>query len=181
MGLLWHLNSWRLRLLLSWSHTFFILLHNFARIHEFRAITTSNARILLQLLEKLLALLTFIWIPPLSIAVFSVTTLTSLATATTALLSILLAAPMLAPVVILAFRALIVALGLLLLLVILILLIFAFLFGIELGCFLVTIADKDLLRFLKIYDSFATFKGSGSVDHIVDKQFDCLFFILDCE
>jgi hypothetical protein len=180
VGLLWHLNSWRLRLLLSWSHTFFILLHNFARIHEFRAITT-NARVLLQLLEKLLALLTFIWIPSLPIAVFSVTTLTSLATATTALFSILLAAPLLAPVVVLAFRALIVSLGLLLILVILILLLLAFLFGIELGCFLVTIADKDLLRFLKIYDSFATFKGAGPVDHIVDKQFDSLFFILDCE
>lgn len=180
MGLLWHLNSWRLRLLVSWSHTLFILLHNLARIHEFRAITT-NARVLLQLLEKLLALLAFIWIPSLPIAVFSVTPLTSLATATTALLSILLAAPLLAPVVVLAIRALIVALGLLLLLVILILLLFAFLISIVLGCFLVTIADKDLLRFLKIYDSFATFKGVGPVDHIVNKQFDSLFFIFDCE
>ena len=180
MGLLWHLNSWRLSLLLSWSHTFFILLHNFARIREFRAITTS-ARVLLQLLEKLLALFTFIWIPSLPIAVFSVTALTSLATATTALLSILLATPLLAPVVVLAFRALIVALGLLLLLVILILLLLAFLFGIVLGCFLVTIADKDLLRFLKIYNCFATLKLVGLGDHIVKPELDCLFFILDCE
>jgi hypothetical protein len=81
----------------------------------------------------------------------------------------------------LAFRALIVLLCLLLLLLILILLLYAFLFGLELGCFLVTIADKDFFRFLKIYNCFATLQGVGLGDHIVKPEFYCLFFIHDCE
>ena len=80
-----------------------------------------------------------------------------------------------------AFRALIVALGLLLLLVILILLLLTLLFGVEFGCFLVTIANKELLRLLKIYDVSATFKGLRLGDHIIDPELDGLFFILDCE
>jgi hypothetical protein len=81
----------------------------------------------------------------------------------------------------LAFRALIVALGLLLLLVILILLLLTLLFGVEFGCFLVTIANKELLRLLKIYDVSATFKEVRLGDHIIEPEFDGLFFILDCE
>ena len=77
---------------------------------------------MLQLFEHLLVLFTVILIPSLPFAVFPVTGLASLATATTALFGVLLAAPLLAPVVILAFRALIEALGLLLLLVFLFLL-----------------------------------------------------------
>ena len=118
MWLLRHVYRRRFELYLSWSHTLFILLHNFARIRESWGVT-SNARAMLQLFEKLLVLLSLIWIPSLPIAVFPVTALASLATATTAFFGILLAAPLLAPVVVLAFRALIVALGLLLLLVIL--------------------------------------------------------------
>ena len=167
MGFLWLVNTLRLRLLLSCSHIFLILLHYLARIHESRAITT-NARVLLQLLEYLLALFTFICsVPSHPITVFPVTTLSSIAT-TTALFSIGLAAPQLTPVVVLTFRALIVALGLLLLLIILILLLFSFLFGIVLGCLLVTIADKDFLRFLKIHDSLASLKDLCLVHHIVE-------------
>ena len=180
MWLLRHVYRGRFELFLSWSNTLFILLHNFARIRESWAIT-SNARAMLQLFEKLLALLTLIWIPSLPIAVFSVTTLASLATATTALFGVLLPAPLLASVVVLAFRALIVALGLLLLLVILILLLLTLLFGVEFGCFLVTIANKELLRLLKIYDVSATFKGLRLGDHIIEPEFDGLFFIFDCE
>ena len=136
---------------------------------------------MLQLFEKLLVLLSLIWIPSLPIAVFPVTALASLATATTAFFGILLAAPLLAPVVVLAFRALIVALGLLFLLVFLFLLLQTLLIGIVFGCFLVTIADKQLLRLLKIYDVSATFKEVRLGDHIIEPEFDGLFFILDCE
>jgi hypothetical protein len=137
---------------------------------------------MLQLFEKLLALLTLIWIPSLPIAIFPVTTFASLATATTALFGVLLATPLLAPVFVLAFRALIIALGLLLLLVILLFLLFTLLFGgVEFGCFLVTIANKELLRLLKIYDVSATFKEVRLGDHIIEPEFDGLFFILDCE
>ncbi len=80
-----------------------------------------------------------------------------------------------------AFRALIVALGLLLLLVFLFLLLQTLLIGIVFGCFLVTIADKQLLRLLKIYDVSATFKEVRLGDHIIEPEFDGLFFILDCE
>ena len=168
MGFLWLVNTLRLRLLLSCSHIFLILLHYLARIHESRAITT-NARVLLQLLEYLLALFTFICsVPSHPITVFPVTTLSSIAT-TTALFTIGLAAPLLTPVVVeLNFRALIVALCLLLLLIILILLLFSFLFGIVLGCLLVTVADKDFLRFLKIHDSLASLKDLCLVHHIVE-------------
>lgn len=180
MWLLRHVYRGRFELYLSWSHTLFILLHNFARIRESWAIT-SNARAMLQLFEHLLVLFTVILIPSLSIAVFPVTSLASLATNTTALIGVLLAAPLLAPVVELAFRALIVALGLLLLLVFLFLLLTTLVFSVEFGCFLVTIADKELLRLLKIYDVSATFKVVGLGDHIIKPEFDGLFFILDCE
>lgn len=80
-----------------------------------------------------------------------------------------------------AFRALIVALGLLLLLVFLFLLLQTLLIGIVFSCFLVTIADKQLLRLLKIYDVSATFKEVRLGDHIIEPEFDGLFFILDCE
>ena len=157
----------------------FFSLDYLSRIDEPWALST-NIGLLLEFFKSLLVLFALILFRSFSVAV-SPLALFLVASAALFVSLAFLASAGTALLFVSTVTTTVIILLLSLLLVLFVFLLSAFLLGIVFLGFLVTIADKEVLWFLKVNDVSATIKEMCLVDHIVEPELNGFFFILDCQ